>query len=372
MKKTISVFVCIAILFLLIPLTFFGISASSAITIEATTGISLYEKNADERRPMASTTKIMTALVAIENADINSIFTVSKKSINVDGSQLGLLEGDKISLSDLLYMLMLKSANDAAETIAENIAGSIEAFADMMNQKADEIGLSNTHFANPHGLPNDNHYTTARELALIAAEALKNETFAKIVHTQKAKLNYHGLVIENSNRLLTAYEYTTGIKTGFTKAAGRCLVTSAQKDGVTLINVTLNDGNDWNDHKEMFNSGFARVGRYTLYDTGEYVAKAPVLNGQHEAEFINEEPIYGVSIDNQKIDYMFTNCISPTLYAPVFADKTYAHTEMVYKNRNIQKISLKLKSDIPQREDEWTLSQRFIYYIEQLFKNILP
>ncbi len=375
MKKTAAILLCSIFLWSATTIkTHAQNSAKAAITIEAQTGISLYEKNADEQLPMASTTKIMTALVALENADINQTFTVSETACKVEGTQIGLLAGDQISLNDLLHMLMMKSANDAAQTIAENISGSLEAFAELMNERAKQMGLTHTHFENPHGLPSDNHYTTARELALIAAEALKNDTFAQIVSTKKKKLDYHGLVIENSNRLLSSYEYTTGVKTGFTKAAGRCLVTSAKKDGVTLINVTLNDGNDWQDHTEMFEEGFRRVSSYTLYEAGQYSITVPVLNGTHPARFTNPEPVYGVCIDGQKIEYIPTDCLPQSLYAPIqketFDQQVYV--ELAYKNRLVGTMKLTLCESVAQKEDEQTFSEKYLYYLNQVFKSILP
>lgn len=375
MKKTVAILLCSIFLWSATTIkTHAQNSAKAAITIEAQTGISLYEKNADEQLPMASTTKIMTALVALENADINQTFTVSETACKVEGTQIGLLAGDQISLNDLLHMLMMKSANDAAQTIAENISGSLEAFAELMNERAKQMGLTHTHFENPHGLPSDNHYTTARELALIAAEALKNDTFAQIVSTKKKKLDYHGLVIENSNRLLSSYEYTTGVKTGFTKAAGRCLVTSAKKDGVTLINVTLNDGNDWQDHTEMFEEGFRRVSSYTLYEAGQYSITVPVLNGTHPARFTNPEPVYGVCIDGQKIEYIPTDCLPQSLYAPIqketFDQQVYV--ELAYKNRLVGTMKLTLCESVAQKEDEQTFSEKYLHYLNQVFKSILP
>lgn len=375
MKKTVAILLCSIFLWSATTIkTHAQNSAKAAITIEAQTGISLYEKNADEQLPMASTTKIMTALVALENADINQTFTVSETACKVEGTQIGLLAGDQISLNDLLHTLMMKSANDAAQTIAENISGSLEAFAELMNERAKQMGLTHTHFENPHGLPSDNHYTTARELALIAAEALKNDTFAQIVSTKKKKLDYHGLVIENSNRLLSSYEYTTGVKTGFTKAAGRCLVTSAKKDGVTLINVTLNDGNDWQDHTEMFEEGFRRVSSYTLYEAGQYSITVPVLNGTHPARFTNPEPVYGVCIDGQKIEYIPTDCLPQSLYAPIqketFDQQVYV--ELAYKNRLVGTMKLTLCESVAQKEDEQTFSEKYLYYLNQVFKSILP
>lgn len=375
MKKTVAILLCSIFLWSATTIkTHAQNSAKAAITIEAQTGISLYEKNADEQLPMASTTKIMTALVALENADINQTFTVSETACKVEGTQIGLLAGDQISLNDLLHMLMMKSANDAAQTIAENISGSLEAFAELMNERAKQMGLTHTHFENPHGLPSDNHYTTARELALIAAEALKNDTFAQIVSTKKKKLDYHGLVIENSNRLLSSYEYTTGVKTGFTKAAGRCLVTSAKKDGVTLINVTLNDGNDWQDHTEMFEESFRRVSSYTLYEAGQYSITVPVLNGTHPARFTNPEPVYGVCIDGQKIEYIPTDCLPQSLYAPIQKEtfNQQVYVELAYKNRLVGTMKLTLCESIAQKEDEQTFSEKYLYYLNQVFKSILP
>ena len=375
MKKTVAILLCSIFLWSATTIkTHAQNSAKAAITIEAQTGISLYEKNADEQLPMASTTKIMTALVTLENADINQTFTVSETACKVEGTQIGLLAGDQISLNDLLHMLMMKSANDAAQTIAENISGSLEAFAELMNERAKQMGLTHTHFENPHGLPSDNHYTTARELALIAAEALKNDTFAQIVSTKKKKLDYHGLVIENSNRLLSSYEYTTGVKTGFTKAAGRCLVTSAKKDGVTLINVTLDDGNDWQDHTEMFEEGFRRVSSYTLYEAGQYSITVPVLNGTHPARFTNPEPVYCVCIDGQKIEYIPTDCLPQSLYAPIqketFDQQVYV--ELAYKNRLVGTMKLTLCESVAQKEDAQTFSEKYLYYLNQVFKSILP
>ncbi len=210
------------------------ISAEAYALIEAKTEIVLEEKNGDKKMAPASTTKILTAIIAIENAPLTSEFTISKASADVIGSQIGLLEGEKLSLQDLLYLLLLKSANDAAVAIAEGIAGSIDDFAVLMNKKAGQIGAVSSNFVNPHGLPDDNHYTTAKDLAIIAAYAMRNEVFASIVSTKTYKTGYHSLTIANSNKLLYQYDYIKGVKTGFTKAAGRCLVTCAEKEGVML------------------------------------------------------------------------------------------------------------------------------------------
>ena len=203
------------------------ISAEAYVLIEASSETILDSGAPHKKMEPASTTKILTALVAIENGDLSSVFKVSKNAAEVEGSQLGIEAGDEITLDDLLHILLMKSGNDAAVTIAENIAGSVDAFAEMMNERAEKIGCEDSHFTNPHGLSDENHYTSAYDLALIAAEALKNDTFAEIVSKKQHTLAYKNLSISNSNRLLKMNDYFCGVKTGFTKAAGRCLVSAA-------------------------------------------------------------------------------------------------------------------------------------------------
>ena len=256
-------------------------SAKSAVVIDAKTGRILYEEDAHIRRGMASTTKIMTALVALENASLDMLVTVDPRACGVEGSSVYLFENEKITMETLLYALMLQSANDAAEAIAYAIAGSIEGFADMMNQKADELGLTATHFDNPHGLDGDTHYTTAYELALIAAYAMGNERFAEIVATEKKIVPLHNgeasRLLINHNRLLKEYDDIIGVKTGYTKKCGRTLVSAAEKDGVRLICVTLDDGNDWADHRALLDYGFSLYGEIVLADV--ISCEIPVCGG---------------------------------------------------------------------------------------------
>ena len=209
------------------------ISAKSATLYEPVTKSFLYEKNADVRLPMASTTKIMTALVAIENADLQTVVTAGENAYGTEGSSLYLKIGESYTLEEMLYGLMLRSANDAAVAIAETVCGSVEAFADLMNAKAEQLGLSDTHFTNSHGLDDPHHYTTARELAVIASEALKNETFKRIVSTYKISIESslgETRLLVNHNKLLKLYDGAIGVKTGFTKKSGRCLVGAAEKN----------------------------------------------------------------------------------------------------------------------------------------------
>ena len=238
------------------------LSAKSAVLYDPHSESFLYSKNADTRLPMASTTKIMTALVAIESASLEATVDISDDAIGTEGSSLYLKEGERMTMGDLLFGLMLRSANDAAAAIAYEISGSIEAFADKMNEKAESLGLTDTHFTNPHGLDDKEHYTTARELAIITGEALKNDTFLQIVSTKKQIItNSDGesRLLINHNKLLNMYENTIGVKTGFTKKSGRCLVGAAERDGVRLITVTINAPDDWKDHIALFDYGFSKL-----------------------------------------------------------------------------------------------------------------
>ena len=259
-----------------------SLSAASAILIRADNGECIAAYNADEQRGMASTTKIMTALVAIENGDLDQKITIPNEALGVEGSSLYLKKGEEMSLRELLYGLMLQSANDAAEAIAILVGGSVEGFAEMMNQKAAELGLANTHFTNPHGLAEDDHYTTARDLAHISAYALKNETFREICSTRKTTIPAAEGVrwLINHNKMLTIYDGTYGVKTGFTKATGRCLVSAAEREGVQLLAVTLNAPNDWDDHRALLDYGFSQLECVQLAKQDDFVCELPLIGGE--------------------------------------------------------------------------------------------
>ena len=251
-----------------------SLSAKSAVLIDAATNTVLCEKNARERMGMASTTKIMTALIAAEHGDLDKTVSVSPLAVGVEGSSIYLYAGEKLKLCDLISAMLLESANDAAAAIAIEIGGSIEGFCDMMNSKAAELGLADTHFTNPHGLYDDAHYTTAYDLAVIAAVALENDTVRQTVATKKMTITPIGnegnvRVIYNHNKMLSLYEGAIGVKTGFTKKTGRCLVSAAERDGLRLVAVTLNASDDWNDHKKLLDLGFENFCRTELVKKGE-------------------------------------------------------------------------------------------------------
>jgi D-alanyl-D-alanine carboxypeptidase len=254
-------------------------AAKSAVLIDAATGTVLFEKNADERRLIASTTKIMTALVVLENCgDLEQVVEVPAKAVGVEGSSMYLKAGQQVSVRELLYGLLLKSGNDAAAALAIHCAGGIEEFALMMNQKAKKLGLLNSSFQNPHGLNAEHHYSTARDMAALTRAAHQNDNFSKIVSSKYARLG--GITIKNHNRMLWSYEGADGVKTGYTMNAGRCLVSSATRDGMRLIAVTLNDHNDWADHTAMLNYGFDNYVLKTACLKDETVSKVPVIGGK--------------------------------------------------------------------------------------------
>ena len=245
-------------------------SARSACLFEPSTGTFLYQKNADEPLPMASTTKIMTALAALDAMPPETPVTVAPEACGIEGSGIGLTPGETLTLGDLLWAVMLESANDAAAAAAIGVSGGIGAFAELMNRKAADLGLKDTHFVNPHGLDDKDHYTTARELAKIAAAAMENPLIREMAGCVRHEIPKPGgtRTLLNHNRLLRECPDVIGVKTGFTKRSGRCLVTAAERDGVTLFAVTLDDPDDWRDHRALYDAAFPRCHAVTLAEKG--------------------------------------------------------------------------------------------------------
>ena len=254
------------------------ITSRIALIYDRASGRIIYEKNGNKQTPMASTTKIMTALIALENSNLKDVVTITSKAAGTGGSRLGLKKDDKITVNDLLYGLMLRSGNDAAVALAIHIGGSIEGFAKMMNQKAEELNLQNTHFVVPHGLDNEGHYTTAYELAKITDYALKNNDFKKIVSTTTTSININGIpkTITNTNKLLGKISGVYGVKTGFTNGAGRCLVTACKRDDIDIITVII--GADTN---EVRSADTIKLIEYT-YKNFELINIKEIINKKFE------------------------------------------------------------------------------------------
>lgn len=255
-----------------------SVSARNAILMEQESGRVLFEKGAHEQRRIASITKIMTAIIAIESDKLDEMVTVSERAFGTEGSSLYLQKNEKIKLEDLVYGLMLRSGNDAAIAIAEHVGGSVEGFVYLMNEKAKELGMCNTHFTNPHGLDDSkDHYSTAYDMAILTRYAMENEQYRKIsgtqVHRAPNPTEKWDRVWKNKNRLLTGkYEYTTGGKTGYTKLAKRTLVSTASKEELDLIAVTLNAPDDWNDHIRMYETAFKN------YEMVKVISKGKIKN----------------------------------------------------------------------------------------------
>ncbi len=370
MKKIICVGL---ILFLLsfYPVSAVSTSARAAVVINADTGEVIYAQNADERLPMASTTKIMTALILCEQNTPEKEITVTADMVRVEGSSMGLLAGDKVTYHDLLYGMLLASGNDAANVTAISIAGSTQKFAELMNKKAKEIGLKDTNFVTPSGLDAEEHYTTAKELALLAAYALKNEQFAKAAASKSATLNYgnppYRRTLTNHNRLLKTFEGAIGVKTGFTKKSGRCLVSAATKDGKTAVAVTLNDPNDWSDHKELLSYGLDSI-KQTRYTPKTSSYNIPVIGGTEESIQVFIEPYTVNTLETANISCEVS--LPKFIYAPISKGDELGSITYKMNNETIGEVKLSALRDIPKTEVEPDFFEQIKENIFYILKSI--
>ena len=249
---------------LLFPVPASAVSARRGIVLDGTTGRVLWERAADERSLIASTTKIMTALVVCRQCNVLDRVRIPKEAVGIEGSSIYLKEGEVLTVQELLYGLMLHSGNDAATALAIYCGGTVEGFAELMNDKARELGMEGTHFSNPHGLDAPDHYSTARDLAILARYAMCDPIFRQTVSTRQVKIGERYLT--NHNKLLWRVEGANGVKTGYTKAAGRLLVSGAERNGRQLIAVTVDAPDDWNDHAALLEEGFSRFTVKTLVE----------------------------------------------------------------------------------------------------------
>lgn len=301
-----------------------AVSASAYLTMEAATGQIISSYQAEKCLPMASTTKIMTALLTLEAGDLDRYFTVNTAAIKVEGSSMGLQEGDQVTLRILAQGMLLASGNDAANAAAVRISGTIPDFVALMNTRAQQLGMKNTHFVTPSGLDDEAHYSTAYDMALLARAALQNPDFAAICSQTTMKLSYgnppYDRWLSNHNRLLKQYDGCIGVKTGFTKKSGRCLVSAATRDGVTVLCVTLHAPDDWNDHEQLLDAAFSQVSVQTLPTDALQGITVPVVGGDcNEVSpiLLSEPTAPMVGGETQALE---TELILPRfLYAPVRA-----------------------------------------------------
>jgi len=320
------------------------ISALAAVLMDRESGRILWERNPDQKLPMASTTKIMTALLALELGHETDLIVVSEKAANTEGSSIWLEEGEEKTLEELLYGLMLLSGNDAAVAIAEHIAGSVEAFARLMNIKARALGAHNTHFTNPHGLPDDNHYTTARDLALITRHALMNERFREIIATPEYTISWPGhpwdRIMVNQNRLLEEYPGADGVKTGWTRKAGRCFVGSATREGWQLLVVVLNAQQMWEDAMALLDYGFHNYQKELLAEKGQYICSAEVYKGERSVNLVAAENFYYPLAAGEKAEIVSRPVLKEQIKAPLATGEPLGSLEFYLMGNMIGSVEL--------------------------------
>jgi len=321
------------------------IAAKSAIVIEASTGKILYSKNADERRYPASTTKMMTLILALEQGNLNDMVTASANAANTEGSSLWLQPGEKLKMLDMLYGMMLISGNDATVAIAEHIAGSVDNYARRMTEKAHSIGALNTNFTNSSGLPDTNHYSTAADLARIAAYGYKNPLFTKIVSTQKVIIPWqgkdHNRELFNENKMLWLYDGANGVKTGYTDAAGRCLVSGAIRNGIQLVAVVLDSDRMWDDSMKLLDLANSQLQPLRLLSQGDIMKTVRVDDGKSEFIRLVATADINVAVSDDDKDQFSTVVIAPNrVDAPVTAGKKLGVVKTYYKNKEIGSVDL--------------------------------
>jgi D-alanyl-D-alanine carboxypeptidase (penicillin-binding protein 5/6) len=308
-------------------------AAKSAVVMDVASRRVLYKKNPHVKLPMASTTKIMTAILAIEMGDLADVVTVSPRAAGVEGSSIYLERGEKLTLEDLLYGLMLRSGNDAAVAIAEHIGGTVENFANLMNRKAYQIGARNTHFVNPHGLHDDKHYTTAYVLALISAYAMENPVFRVIVSTKQKKIPWEGRnysrVLQNKNALLWDYEGANGIKTGYTKISRRCLASAALRFGMQLVCVVLDCQPWFEDSMALLDFGFENYKSHTVISEGQVLGKIPVIDGfKSYVNVVSKEMVVLPMMEGEAEKIEVKTHLPSTIRAPVKAGQKAGYAEI--------------------------------------------
>lgn len=319
------------------------LSARSAVLLDCATGRVLYEKDAGARRLIASTTKIMTGLLITERCPLDEAVTIPAAACGMEGSSLYLKPGEVLTVEQLLYGLLLQSGNDAAVALALHCSGSVPAFVAEMNRRAAALGLRDTHFANPNGLDDDGNYATARDLAYLAAYAMKQPAFARIAATKTASIP--GRSLRNHNKLLWRYDGADGVKTGYTKAAGRILVSSAVRGGRRLVAVTINAPDDWRDHEKLLDDAFGKFAEKALLTEGQMVCELPVAGGaQTYCDLLAAETCTFPVAESERVSFRI---LAPDfLYAPVKAGQIVATAEVLLDGYPVASCPLRAKEEI--------------------------
>ncbi len=320
------------------------ISAKAAVLISADTGEIVYSLNCNQKLPMASTTKIMTTMLCLESGNLYEEFKVDGDAIMVEGSSMGLQKGDIVTKYALCCGMLLPSGNDAANATAVKLAGSLENFAVMMNDKAKELGLSRTWFVTPSGLEGEGHGSSAYDMAILAREALKNDIFREICSSPSIKLEFgnppYTRWLKNTNKLLTMYDGVYGVKTGFTDEAGRCLVSACERDGIDLICVTLNDRNDWNDHMAMYDYGFETVHNIKLNIPENLSVNIAGAEKDRLSLTAGDDSVTVTAFSANPEDFEYQVISAPFVYAPIKSGDETAQLSISYNGREVRRIPL--------------------------------
>ncbi|MEG0770269.1 MAG: D-alanyl-D-alanine carboxypeptidase family protein [Clostridia bacterium] len=328
------------------------VSAKAAVCIEYYTGEVIFQKSANEKLPMASTTKLMTALTTLKlEQNLQREFVIPKAATAIEGSSMYLEEGEILTIEELLYGLMLVSGNDAATALAIAICGNEATFVQNMNKVARDMGLLNTNFTNTTGLYDENHYTTALELAKIASKAASHQKLKEIMATKSKVITARGAVkthsLTNHNRMLSSYRYCVGGKTGFTEKAGRCLVEIGLKEDKRVITVTLNDRDDWQDHEKMLEYCFDKINYLNEFEEGEFTKEINVINGsKNKVTIENSEVLQNIIINNKKGEYKTTIYSDDMLFAPLIKGECVGVVDLVLDNKILSSSKLILKESI--------------------------
>ena len=318
-------------------------SAVSAILVDVDSGRVLYEQNADARMLIASTTKILTALVAIEEGDLSDTVKVSREAAYTEGSSMYLQEGEELTLEALLYGLLLCSGNDAAVAIADHVGGNQEGFVKLMNGKSKELGMTNSSFANPNGLDAEGHYSTARDMAKLACAAVENETLMRIASTRQVTIGSRTMT--NHNKLLRYMDGCIGLKTGYTKAAGRTLVSCAERNGQRLVAVTLQDGNDWADHQALYDYGFSAYPARRSAVIGQTFCRAKVSGGvARDVPLAAADSFSWPLAEGENLTWDLT--LSEPLTAPIIAGTLVGQAVFRVNGREVGRVDLLCGADV--------------------------
>ena len=363
LKRLISSLLCAGVLFSILTCQTLALStsATASILMDVDSGRVLYEQNADKKMLIASTTKIMTALVAVENGTLSNVVTI-KSSHMAEGSSMYLKAGEQLTLETLLYGLLLCSGNDAVVAIADHVGGGVDHFVEMMNEKAQELGMSNSSFANPNGLDDEKHYSTARDMAKLAAAAVENETLVRLFSTRSVTIG--GRTMTNHNKLLGLVEGCIGLKTGYTRAAGRTLVSCAQRNGQRLVAVTLQDGNDWLDHAAMLDYGFSAYPAKTFLTRGETVRQVPVEGSDGiSVPLLAAEDFAWPLAEGEQVETRWE--VADSLVAPLTAGQVAGQVVFLLNGEEIGSVELLCGEDVAVTLPEpMTLLQRLLNLLQ--------